>query len=457
MTFKILNDLIEFDDLIFILLIFEAYSRMIEMNVSSSTITQRAITMKKTMKEVQKFIAIRQMNDVLNTRNDSTFLIHELSLNSLVLIFREDKSNQSKTWKESFKLLNIQNESTIVELSNESTKFRFISLKSYYQNDDNNDKLSFLSTESSIESSIESSTESIVESQSNLIIIDSIVFIASIKRDRDRLRKYFASIANFIFNTIVAIDLVSSFIASRQKKIASLLEKNVFLSINKKNVSTNIRIFNSRFVNEVKNSNTEKTFEKFRLMMQAFNDQDKTFVLTQSSIIQRVSQRLIICLAVTLSMKLYLRDITQIYVQSRFNLNRDFYVQSFFKLIKLMSISFECILKVIKSLYEVSEADNHWFKIYHDHHIDKLSMIQFTYDSCLLYIINHICMRIVSMQTDDTFILIDQSFAVVEEEAIHSVKLMIKTRDVVEPVLSRKDQNRSGPTTSTYSLADRPR
>jgi hypothetical protein len=66
-------------------------------------------------------------------------------------------------------------------------------------------------------------------------------------------------------------------------------------------------------------------------------------------------------------------------------------------------------------------------------------------------------MRIVSMQTDDTFILIDQSFAVVEEEAIHSVKLMIKTRDVVEPVLSRKDQNRSGPTTSTYSLADRPR
>jgi hypothetical protein len=50
--------------------------------------------------------------------------------------------------------------------------------------------------------------------------------------------------------------------------------------------------------------------------MQAFNDQDKTFVLTQSSIIQRVSQRLIICLAVTLSMKLYLRNITQIYVQS---------------------------------------------------------------------------------------------------------------------------------------------
>ncbi len=91
MTFKILNDSIEFDELIFILLIFDVYLRMIEMNVSSSTIIQRTIAMKKIMKEVKKFNAIRQMNDALNTRNDLIFLIHDLSLNSLMLIFREDK------------------------------------------------------------------------------------------------------------------------------------------------------------------------------------------------------------------------------------------------------------------------------------------------------------------------------------------------------------------------------
>jgi hypothetical protein len=33
------------------------------------------------------------------------------------------------------------------------------------------------------------------------------------------------------------------------------------------------------------------------------------------------------------------------------------------------------------------------------------------------------------MQTDDTLILVDQSFAVIEKEAIHSVKIMIKTRE----------------------------
>ncbi len=97
MTFKVINDSIEFDELILILLVFEAYSRIIEMNVLSSTITQRAIAMKKTMKEVQKFIVIRQVNHVLNTRNDSISLIYNLSLNSSVLIFCESKDNQSET------------------------------------------------------------------------------------------------------------------------------------------------------------------------------------------------------------------------------------------------------------------------------------------------------------------------------------------------------------------------
>ncbi len=441
MTFKIINDSIELNDLISTLLIFETYSRMIEMNASSSIIIQRAIVMKKTMNEVRKFNAIRQMNDVLNTRNESSIsLIHDLSLNFLILMFRENNIDQSESWKELFKLLSIQNESAIIELSNESIKFRFTSIKSYYRDDHADDENS---SSTSIFSMIESSNLlSFIEFENDHFAINSIVrtfihhesFASSSKRDRERSRKYFASIAylNFILNSIIA-DSSSSFIASRQQEIAELLEKDVFLSVNRAEMFSHIRIFNSRFVNEIKHSRTDKTFEKFRLVIQAFKDQNKTLVLTQSFIIQRISQRLIICLAVTFSqtMNLYLRNITQVYVQSRFNLNRDFYVQSSSKLIELMRIFNDCILKVIKSLYDVSEADNHWFKTYHDHHINKLRMTQFTYDLCLLYItvISYIDMKTVSMQTDDTLILADQSFAVVEKEAIHSAKIMTKTRE----------------------------
>jgi hypothetical protein len=338
---------------------------MIEMNVSSSTITQRAIAMKKAMNEVRKLHAIRQINDALNIRNGPTPLIHNLPLNSPVLIFREGNTDQSGSWKELFKLLSIQNESVIVELSNESIKFRFTSVKSYYRDDHADDEnLSSASIFSMVESS---NMPPFTESEDNHPAIDSIVrtlihheAFASSKRERGRFRKFFVSIAylNFTLNSIINAD--SSFIASRQQKIADLLEKGVFLSVNRAEMLSDVRIFSSRFVNEIKHSDTNKAFEKFRLVVQAFRDQNKIFVLTQSFIIQRISQRLIICLAVTLpQMNLYLRNITQTYVQSRSILNRNFYVQSSSKLNKLMSIFNDCILKMIKSLYDVSKADNH--------------------------------------------------------------------------------------------------
>jgi hypothetical protein len=71
------------------------------------------------------------------------------------------------------------------------------------------------------------------------------------------------------------------------------------------------RLFNSRFVDEIKNKGTDKAFKKSRLVVQAYNDQEKELVLTQSPTIQRVSQRLILCLAAILPQaQLYLRDIS---------------------------------------------------------------------------------------------------------------------------------------------------
>jgi hypothetical protein len=99
MTFKIINDWIECEDLIFILLIFEIYLRIIEMNVSLFIITQRIIVMKKTINEIRKFNATHQINDALNTRNKlSISFIHDLSLNLSVLMFRES-NNQSTSAK----------------------------------------------------------------------------------------------------------------------------------------------------------------------------------------------------------------------------------------------------------------------------------------------------------------------------------------------------------------------
>ena len=42
-----------------------------------------------------------------------------------------------------------------------------------------------------------------------------------------------------------------------------------------------IRVFNLQFVNEIKNTDTNKAFEKFCLVVKAYNDFNKDLVLIQ--------------------------------------------------------------------------------------------------------------------------------------------------------------------------------
>jgi hypothetical protein len=150
--------------------------------------------------------------------------------------------------------------------------------------------------------------------------------------------------------------------------------------------------------------------------------------LTQSPTIQRVSQRLILCLAAIYPDKrLYLRDISQAYVQSTTNLNRQFYIRPPTELKAQLGLGNNSILKVLKPLYGVPEAGNHWFKTYHSHHIESLAMTQSTYDPCLLYSTRP--SGIVGLQTDDTLFLADKEFADNERKELHKAQFLAKERE----------------------------
>ena len=90
MIFKTINDSIESHDLMSTLLIFDAYSRMNESDAFVSNITQRFIAMKKAMNEIRKLNVNRQINDVINMKNEfSTIHFHDLFLNAPVLVYRK--------------------------------------------------------------------------------------------------------------------------------------------------------------------------------------------------------------------------------------------------------------------------------------------------------------------------------------------------------------------------------
>ena len=98
MAFKALNDSAGSNGLVPTLLMFGAYSRMTETDAPSPTITQRATVMRKVMNEIRRLHASRQVNDALNTRNGPSIIsIHDLPINSPVLVFREGNTGQSGT------------------------------------------------------------------------------------------------------------------------------------------------------------------------------------------------------------------------------------------------------------------------------------------------------------------------------------------------------------------------
>ena len=88
-----------------------------------------------------------------------------------------------------------------------------------------------------------------------------------------------------------------------------------------------IKLFNFRFVDEIKNSKILTAFKKFRLMIQIFNDQEKKMIIFQSFTIQRMNQRLILISTAIIDHELYFRNIFQAYVQSIISLIKKFYIR----------------------------------------------------------------------------------------------------------------------------------
>jgi len=58
----------------------------------------------------------------------------------------------------------------------------------------------------------------------------------------------------------------------QRKEINGLLKKGIFAVITERDVPQGIRIFNSRFINEIKHPSTKKAFKKLRLVIQAYNN-----------------------------------------------------------------------------------------------------------------------------------------------------------------------------------------
>jgi hypothetical protein len=405
MALKAVNDTAGPGALVPTLLAYGAYPRMSLKDAPAASITERSKAIRKAMKEVEELYAKRHVAEALRQRNGPNIeSILDTAIGDDVLVYRENKG-----WQGPFKLISTDGHDCTVKLPSGPTHFRITSVKKHYAEEEEEASQEAGRQEPDAQGPQEAATRPARNRQKPLRFRED-VHITQKESDSLQLAIQLRQEGVIRINS-------KPFVESREQELEGLLAQGVFRIVNIKDIPPKQRLFGSRFVDDIKYNNGQP-YEKSRLVVQAHNDAGKKEVLTQSPTIQRVSQRIILCFAVVLNRDLYLRDISQAYVQSETNLNRKFFV----KPPKEINLGDTIALEVLRPLYGVPEAGTHWYKTYHKHHIEKLNLQTSSYDHCLLYNKE----AIVGLQTDDTLFAATNAYAIQEEEQLRAAKYLAK-------------------------------
>lgn len=440
-----LNNSVGPNGLVPTLLVFGAYPRMTEESPPSTSTYQRAQAYDKAMKEITRLNAKRQVNEALNTRNGpQTTEVLSLPLQSEVLVYREDGH-----WDGPFKILSISDPDIVVQTVSGPVKFRATHCKAYHRDPDTSLDFSTIERQVPQEPDQHNPAPLVVENP-------------MLRRGRGRPKgsknrkrsvaaddddeeyrpgmQYHTTWVTRKEESDMALALQlraegkitapgAPFEESTKTEIDALLGADALKMTNERDFAGQPVVkFKTRMVHEVKDKTSDKPREKTRLVAQGWGDLGKDWILTQSPTIQRISQRLIVIMAICLmtgtDVTLNLRDITQAYIQSSTNLQR----------IVLLELPKELkdkyppgtVMWCIKPLYGIAESGVHWFVTYHTHHRTRLKMEQSTFDPCLLIAKDKDTFGIVAMQTDDTLYLGTPSFVTAEQKAIEDAKFRCK-------------------------------
>src|SRR6266702_8540820 len=128
MSVKAVNNTAGPDGLVPTLLVYGAYLRISNLDPPAPSITERAAAIRKAMAKIIKLRAKQTINNTLHHRNGpNTTLVHDLPLNSKVLIWRK-----SGSWNGLYCLLAVENETCCVQFLSGLTSFKNMSVKPYF-------------------------------------------------------------------------------------------------------------------------------------------------------------------------------------------------------------------------------------------------------------------------------------------------------------------------------------
>ena len=408
---KAVNDSVGPEGLIPTLLVYGALPKLgLPTDLPAQATYKRAAAVRKATEELSRSNAKAVVSQALRTRNGPDVSQHVLRPGMQALLWRRNARIPGGRWEGPFTIASIEDETCTLLLPSGPTAFRSTVVRPFIPQSVPQDP-----------STAEDASNGVPRTQN---VVDTAITTTACMTITSTPN---GSLEVFLRDVIR--DDPARFREARDKEIKGLLARGTFTVVPASDAAGQ-RIYGGRFVDEVKEAGTPHAYEKSRFVVQGFNDRDHG-LLTHAPTVHRASQR--ICLALCAqdpSFRLFSRDISQAYLQSKTAIQRDIFVRPPVE----MDLPAGKLLRVDRALYGIAEAGMHWFETYHSHHTDVLGMIPAAYDPCLLHTPQAMKPKsgprgITCIQTDDTINVGNGAFLTLEKQA--SRRFQSKERQIL--------------------------
>ena len=359
MAVKAVNDSVGPNGLVPTLLVFGALPRLgLPTDKPTPSTYQRAIALRKATTAMSRHFASRQVRYAMNARNGPVVTdIHNTPIGAHVLVYRPYKDKLEGPQS----LLDVSSEDVTVLLPSGPTKFRSTVVKPFLTAPNAQDRNPTPRDTPSMDTSANSTLFHVIHGHNDQIETSDAALMFThhaLQQSPDNTR--FAQSRTVVFN--------------------GLVERGVFTLVPASD-SEGHRIYGARFCDQVKNEGKPTAYEKSRLVVQAYNDNNHG-LLTHAPTVHRSSESLLLALCSMVSdLQFFTQDISQAYVQSETRTQRAIFVRP----PSILHLPPGTLLRVDLPLYGIPEAGIRWFRTYHAHHRDTQHLTASLHDPCFLY------------------------------------------------------------------------
>lgn len=175
------------------------------------------------------------------------------------------------------------------------------------------------------------------------------------------------------------------FVKAKQAEVDGLHKRGTWVKVEKSKIPKGSNVVGGRFIHTLKNHLTPEECAKVRYVAQGFADQLKKMLAHDVTALRPASIRLILSIASILSLRLFLHDVIQAYLQAKDKLTRSVYLQPKPEDRHLFGLLEDQLLRLVKPLYGLCDSGDYWNETIDEHLSKDLGMIRAKSDISLFF------------------------------------------------------------------------